>query len=143
MCLLFSSCGPEVTFREEVNFGSGHWSYTDSVAFVFPVADTTGRYDLVLSVDHGTEFAYQNFYVNLRTHLPSGEVLTQNLSLQLANTFGEWYGDCGEAECTLDIALQEGTRFTETGEHRLVVAQYSRDEPLRDVNGIGFRIVKN
>lgn len=142
--LLFSlllSCGPDVTYQETRDIGSAGWAYADSLAFTFPVTDTSARYDLVLSVTHGTDFPYQNFYTRLATHLPDGTVLRQPLSLQLADKYGDWYGDCSGASCTVDISLQEGTRFTQLGEHRLVVTQFSREDPLPEVGAVGFRII--
>ena len=140
--LLLSSCGPDVVYQDSEEFGSDGWAYADSVGFSFPIADTTSQYDLVLTVDHTQDFATQNFYVRLNTHLPDGTVLRQPLSLQLADKFGGWYGDCDSEDCTVDISIQEGTRFTTPGDYRLVVSQFSRQDPLPEVTGIGFRIVK-
>ena len=140
---LVSGCGgADVVFAQEQTFTGSEWAYADSVSFNFTVEDTSSRYDLVLTVDHGTDFAYQNFYVNVNTHLPGGQVLQQPLSLELADNFGEWYGDCGGGECNIAIALQRGTRFTDEGDYRLVVAQYSRQDVLADIDGIGFQLVK-
>ncbi|THH41842.1 gliding motility lipoprotein GldH [Neolewinella litorea] len=139
---LLTGCGPDITYQEEKVLGPGGWAYADSASFVFPVTDTAARYDMVLTVTHGTDFPYQNFYTRLTTHLPDGTVLNQPLSLQLADNYGKWYGDCGAEECTIDISLQEGTRFIQPGEHRLVVAQFSREDPLAAVTGIGFRLVR-
>ena len=141
-CLLFLACGPDVVYQEDVELPTSGWPYADSLTFTFPVTDTSGRYDLVLTVEHTEDFAYQNFYVHLNTHLPSGVLRSQSLSLQLADTFGEWYGDCSGGVCRTDIALQEGTRFTEVGAHRLVVGQFSREAELGEVTGMGFRIVR-
>ncbi|WP_157976005.1 gliding motility lipoprotein GldH [Lewinella sp. IMCC34191] len=140
--LLFASCGPDVVYQEKTDFGPDGWPYADSVSFAFPITDTTATYDLVLTVDHTQDFVSQNFYVHLRTHLPGGTVLEQPLSLELADKFGEWYGDCDSEDCTTDISIQEGTRFPQAGEHRLVVGQYSREDPLPEITGLGFRIVK-
>ncbi|WP_157974529.1 gliding motility lipoprotein GldH [Lewinella sp. IMCC34183] len=138
---LLLGCGPDVAYEETVDLGPDGWAYADSVSFDFPVSDTARAYDLVLSVTHGTDFPFQNFYVDLSTHLPDATVLRQPLSLQLADTFGEWYGDCSGERCTTDIALQEGTHFTEVGPHRLVVTQFSRRDTLPEVSSLGFRIV--
>ena len=140
--LLFLACGSDVVYQEDVELPASGWPYADSLTFTFPVTDTSGRYDLVLTVEHTEDFAYQNFYVQLHTHLPSGVLRSQPLSLQLADTFGEWYGDCGGGVCRTDISLQEGTRFTEVGVHRLVVGQYSREAVLGEVTGMGFRVVR-
>ena len=140
--LSLSACGPDITYQDSKEIGAAGWSYADSVSFEFPVTDTTDRYDLVLSVTHGADFPYQNFYTRISTHLPDGTVLTQPLSLQLSDKFGAWFGDCSGGSCTTDISLQEGAKFTELGDHRLVVAQYSREDPLPNVTGLAFRIVR-
>ena len=140
--LLLTSCGPDVVYQHSEDFSSDGWPYADSVSFSFPIADTTSRYDLVLTVDHTQDFVTQNFYVRLSTHLPDGTVLTQPLSLQLADKYGEWYGDCDSESCSVDISIQEGTRFIAPGDYRLAVSQFSREDPLPEVTAIGFRIVK-
>ncbi len=142
LALLLVACGPDIRYQEYHDLGADGWAYADSIAFDFPVTDTSNTYDLVLTVDHSQEFAAQNFYVHLNTHLPDGSVLRQPLSLQLADKYGSWYGDCDSESCSTDISLQENTRFTEVGDHRLVVSQFSRQDPLPDVTGIGFRVVK-
>ncbi|PPK88720.1 gliding motility-associated lipoprotein GldH [Neolewinella xylanilytica] len=142
IALLLASCGSDVVYQQQQAFGPGGWRYADSVDFAFPVTDTAGSYDLVLTVDHGQQFANQNFYVHLNTHLPDGTVLSQPLSLELADKFGEWYGDCNSGGCVTNISIQEGTRFTQTGDHRLVVSQFSRQDPLPEITALGFRIVK-
>ena len=141
-CLSLAACGPDILYQEDSNLGSDGWAYADSISYAYSVSDTSRQYDLVLSITHTSDFAYQNFYVRLATHLPDGKVLVQPLSLQLANNFGDWYGDCGSEECTTDIALQEGTRFTSPGDYRLVVSQYSREDPLPGITGVGFRVVE-
>ncbi len=142
ICLLFLACGPDVVYQEEIELPATGWPYADSLTFTFPVTDTSGRYDLVLTVAHTEDFPYQNVYVHLTTHIPSGVLRSQPLSLQLADTFGDWYGDCSGGVCRADISLQEGTRFTEVGEHRLVVGQFSREAVLGEVTGMGFRVVR-
>lgn len=140
---LVSSCGgADIVYAQEQTFADTGWAYADSVRFDFVVDDTISRYDMVLTLDHGTEFGSQNFYVKIATHLPDGQILQQPLSLELADNFGEWYGDCSGDECVIEVALQEGTRFTAPGEYRLVVTQFSRQDPLPEINGIGFSLIR-
>ena len=142
LILACSACGPEVVYEHREDFTTTGWAYADSVTFGFPVADTSATYDLVLTVTHGTEFTAQNFYVHLATHLPDGTVLQQPLSLQLADKFGAWYGDCSADVCETDISIQENTHFTRTGDHRLVVSQFSRQDPLPEVGALAFRVIR-
>ena len=142
LILICTACGPDVTYSHRQDFPAGGWAYADSVDFAFPVTDTTAAYDMVLTVTHGTDFPAQNFYVHLTTRLPDGTVLRQPLSLQLADKFGGWYGDCSADHCDTDISIQVGTRFTRTGDHHLVISQFSREDPLPEVEALAFRLIR-
>lgn len=140
--LLLAGCGgPEVVFEQSQDFSNQGWAHADSVSYAYTISDTSRQYDLVLIVDHTDAFAYENFYVQLDTYLPDGQHLRQPLSLELADNFGQWHGECGSAGCSMAISLQEGTRFTAPGEYRQVVTQFSRDEVLAGVTGLGYRVV--
>lgn len=135
-----TACGPEVIYEKEVDFPSGNWAWADSVSFDYTVQDTSQLYDVFLEVDHGTDFAYQNFYVKILTTPPSGKRFDEQLSLQLAGDFGEWLGDCSGEQCQLSIPYLTDVRFRETGDYRISFEQFSRNEPLAAVDGLGLRI---
>jgi gliding motility-associated lipoprotein GldH len=108
--------------------------------FEFPVTDTNQLYDLHLIMKHGVDFGFQNFYVNIKTFFPGGEELEERVSLQLANKFGQWYGECGGESCTLDIPIQQSAYFNEPGTYRVEIEQYSRENPLRSIKEIAFAL---
>lgn len=135
-----SACGPEVIYEKDVDFPNGSWAWADSVQFNYSVQDTSRLYDVLLEVSHGTDFAYQNFYVKIHTTPPSGKRFGEQLSLQLAGDFGEWLGDCSGEQCKLVIPYLTDVRFRESGDYGLTFRQFSRDEPLAAVDGLGLRI---
>lgn len=143
-CLvLFAGCErPDTVFEQQIDLGHHGWAYADSLEFSYNISDTSSHYDLVLTVGHRNDFAHQNFYVELSTSLPDGKQLSQPLSLQLADNFGEWYGNCSGDGCVAEIALQEGVKFSEAGEYRLAVSQFSREDTLVGVSMLGFRVVR-
>ena len=138
--LLLISCGPDPLYTSRHDFPSG-WSYADSLTFAFDVQDTTARYDLELSLAHAPTFPNQNTYVLIDTYFPDGRHLTQPVSLELADRFGRWYGDCNGETCELTVPIQRNARFDRAGAHRLVVRQYARREVLPEVTEVGFRVV--
>ncbi len=138
----FACGGPEVVYERTENFAGDGWAYADSVSFDYVVGDTAARYDLVLTLGHSPAYPAQNFYVRLNTHLPDGTSLSQPLSLDLANEFGEWYGDCDDGVCSVDLSIQEGTRFLSAGKHRLVVSQFTREDPVGEIASLSFKLIK-
>ena len=139
--LLLTSCGPDVVYDQAQPTANDGWAYADSLIFEFVIADTTRRYDMELALDHATDFATQNLYVELATEFPDGRRTVQPVSLELANNYGDWFGDCGAERCDFSVVLQPAARFDEVGAHRLVVKQFSRAERLRGVAGVGLRLL--
>ena len=139
--LLLTSCGPDVVYDQAQATDAGGWTYADSLTFEFIITDTTRRYDMVLSLDHATDFPTQNLYVELATEFPDGRRTVQPVSLELANNYGEWFGDCGVERCDFSVAIQPAARFDEVGAHRLVVKQYSRDERLVGIAEVGLQLL--
>ena len=134
------SCGPAPIFEEVRELGPGGWAYADSLTFDVAITDTTGRQDLRLIVGHTPDFAYQNFYVRVTTRLPDGRVLSQPVSLQLADKYGNWYGNCSRGACTSRIAIQQNLRFRQPGTYRWTVSQFSREDPLPEITALGLGI---
>ena len=140
---LFSSCGPTVLYEEITPTpGADGWSYADTLSFQFTVADAQQRYDMSLIVKHGEDFAYENFYLNIRTTGPSGTNTTERISLDLSGDFGAWYGECAGGSCELAVPVLQNTRFQEVGAYELVLEQNSRDNPLAAIEAVGVRVVE-
>ena len=142
LCLLgLTACGPDIVYAEQRDLPRG-WSYADSLAFPFTIADTSAAYDLEVTLDHGTDFPYQNTYVLLHTTFPDGHRTTSRVNLQLAGDFGVWKGDCSATSCTYLTPIALGTRFREAGTYVLTVEQNSREEVIGAVTGVGVRVLR-
>jgi len=117
------------------------WAYPDTAHFNFSITDPETAYDFVLHLEHGTDFPYQNFYVNLHTGFPNGKRNSQQLSLQLAGAFGAWKGNCSGTFCDQDITFLQNARFEQAGEYYLTVEQHSREPVLGAIKSLGFSVV--
>lgn len=134
------ACGPTYLYEEEQVVSQTGWSYEESQEFTFNIKDTSQLYALHLRLDHSPEFFAQNLYVKVYTTFPNGEELAEEVSLQLADKFGQWYGDCDAENCQIDIPIQPVAYFEQAGEYRIRVAQHSRREPLNGISGVGFAV---
>lgn len=141
ICLLFTSCGPAVVYEREFDLPEAGWAYADSLRFEFSIENTEQQYDYLLDVNHDAGFPSQNFYVKLHTGFPSGKRSSQQLSLQLADNFGQWFGDCNGDNCTISIPILREASFSTPGDYSLTVEQYGRDNPLTGISNIGLRVV--
>lgn len=141
--ILLSSCDSgDYIYKENKTINTEGWAYADSLDYKFDIKDTSLVYSLILNVNHTVEYPYQNIYFNISTSFPSGRVLKQPLSSDLANKAGVWYGDCSDKKCIASINLQEKVKFDEIGQHNINIAQYSRDSALAGVKNVELKLME-
>lgn len=129
-----SSCDDrDIVFRETKSTDVAGWTYSDSLVFAFPVSDTNRIYDIYLGIAHDKSYAFQNIYLLLHTIFPSGKRLDQRLNFDLSEPSGKWLGDCNRKSCSLEMPIQQGAYFNETGTHRIVIEQYLRRDSLAGI----------
>lgn len=139
--LLFVACdNGNYLYQETKSINKSGWTHSDSLDFNFEIKDTSIVYSLILDVNHTTDYPYQNTYFNISTAFPSGRNLKQQLSSDLANKGGVWYGDCSGKNCTASINLQEKAKFDEVGDYKINIAQYSRDSSLLGINSLSLKL---
>lgn len=140
LLLSLSACGPATIVDEARPISEPGWAYADSLSFSADIQDTTKIYDIVLEVEHGTDYGFQNLYTRIGTTFPGGERQQQVLSLELADRAGVWQGKCNSKSCTTRIPLQTGAFFQQIGTHQFTFVQYMRTDTLAGIRGLRFRI---
>lgn len=140
LIFLFTSCGKPVLVDQCKQIPDTGWTWADSLAWTFTVEDTTAIYDLLLTVDHGTDYRWQNAYVRFHTLFPGGEHLEEVVSLELQTASGRWLGNCSGSDCSLTIPIQQNTFFNQPGEYRLLLEQDMRQDSLTGLRSVCLRI---
>lgn len=140
--LTLVSCGPDYIFEEDYSVDPAGWTYDQTARFEFNAPDTTEQYNLWLTINHSPEYSYENIYVNIKTEFPAQPTAEQRLSLDIADKFGNWQGDCNRDRCLTLIPLQTNLRFRELGEHALEIVQDTRDEKLEGINVLSLSVEK-
>ena len=139
-CFFLQSCGQSFLYEKDISLSNNTWAYENQLDFPFEITDTKALQNLYLDITHSTEFKTQNLYVKFHTKSPSGKLVSDIVSLELAEKNGVWFGNCGGEWCDLRIPIQSGAYFEEAGTYTLSVEQYTRTEALKGVQSIGFRV---
>ncbi len=140
LLFLAASCGSKYVINQTHDIPDAKWAYADSLRYEFSIADTLKIYDLVLKLRHGTDFRFQNLYVQIQTQFPDGQRFRKPVSLELANAAGEWQGICNANACTIEIPIQQGAYFNQAGNYAITIEQYMRESPLTAVESITLQI---
>jgi gliding motility-associated lipoprotein GldH len=134
------SCQDNVYYEKSYPIENGAWTYSDTLDFEFAIEDTSQLYQIWLNIEHTKTFPFQNLYVLIYSELPSGERFKERISLPLMDKKGMWYGKCGSKNCQLVINLQEKVKFEMAGNYRFTIEQNTRQNPIKGVNEIGFKV---
>lgn len=134
------ACNGNYIYEEKVEIPEATWQYENPITYEFMINDTEAKYNLYLDVVHSDQFASQNFYTMIHTTYPSGRKVDSQISIELADKLGQWYGKCSADKCQLRIVLQQNTFFKEKGLHQIVFEQYTRKEALKGMNALAFSV---
>lgn len=140
LTLIFFNCDNGVLFQKSNSIKGKEWSYADPQIYTFEVNDTSTKYDLLLDIHHDRLFPFQNLYLDIMTHFPTDTTTDQQLSLQLMAPNGKWIGTCKGNDCIFEVIMQEGFVFTELGEYKIEINQWSRQETLPGISAIGLYV---
>ncbi len=141
-CLFFIiSCNNKnYIYEESEEIIEGKWLYKDTLNYTFQITDTTKIYNIYLELAHSTDYTYQNLYLKLHTQFPTGKRIEQQVSFELADKYGQWYGDCGNSSCSLLVPSQKGAYFNTLGKHTITIEQFMRKDPIEGIKKISVRI---
>lgn len=116
------------------------WDYDKIFSSTFTIEDISKSYDLLLDVEHGTNYKFQNLYVNISTTFPNSEETNSDLSLDFADKKGKWKGECGSSKCKLRFYLQQSFKFKEPGEYTIGISQHSREKNVHGLESLALSL---
>ena len=72
--LFLASCNSDLVYEKEIKLNNSQFSKQDtSIIFEFNIEDTIPKYDMILEVNHKSDFGYQNLYVDIQTTFPDNK----------------------------------------------------------------------
>lgn len=116
------------------------WTSEDTVQILIESKDSVERYDLIVEVDHTTDYPYSNLYIEVGNRTPDGDTLRTPVSLELANNKGQWQGECGGTTCKATIPLRSKFYFQDQGEYAIWVLPYMRTDSIPSINNVTLRL---
>lgn len=142
LSIALASCGPKVVIDKTYEIINNEWAYADSLRFEFEITDTVQLYDLIIELEHTTDYSYQNLYTQIQTQFPDGQRLNKPLSLELANAAGEWQGKCSASSCMVKIPIQQGAYFNQPGKYVITLEQFMRENPVKGLQSVTLKVVE-
>jgi gliding motility-associated lipoprotein GldH len=131
--LLLTSCDRVYREYDKDSFPTYTWKNGQEVIFNPAIEDVTKSYELVLGLRHVYGLKIRTLAINVRQLSPSGKERSKEYQLKLIDDRGEYIGSCGGDLCDIEVAVESGVKFDETGKYKYIV---THNMPLDRIPGI-------
>lgn len=118
------------------NIPAEGWGYYRHLIFTHVPADSivTGNVDLV--VRHNNDYPFSNLYVEVTYDQPGRHTVCDTVSVELADIYGNWYGNGPGTSFQRKVRLAEGLTVHDSLHIRL--RHVMRIDPVPDIEQIGI-----
>lgn len=133
------SCRQNDVYNEFNTLPRNGWFKRDVQRFTPESPDSTGRYDLYLTLRHNGDYAYRNLWLFVSYTGADGEQKTDTVNCELADEFGRWSGGGWGSYYQQELLLDDCFRFVGKGQV-VTIQQAMRDDRIRGISDVGIRI---
>ena len=133
------SCRQTDVYNEFNTLPRNGWFKRDVQRFTPESPDSTGRYDLYLTLRHNGDYAYRNLWLFVSYTGADGEQKTDTVNCELADEFGRWSGGGWGSYYQQELLLDDCFRFVGK-EQEVTIQQAMRDDRIRGISDVGIRI---
>jgi len=139
----FFSCAKIDLYEKQVNIPSQQWYYDNIPSFTFQISDTASLYNLYIVVRHTDAYNFNNIWLRLGSKVPGDSIQFQNINLTLASDISGWEGTGTDDIFEVRKNITPGSvPFKKPGLYTFTVAQIMRENPLKHILNVGFRVEK-
>lgn len=138
--LLFS-CEQKAIYDQYQAIENITWEKSKEYYFSFQIDDISIPYNLTFQVRNNNIYPYQNLWLFCNEEQPIGPLLRDTIECTLADELGKWHGH-GVSLFLSSFPIRSNYIFPHKGQYTFSFRQGMRDNALRGVQEIGFRIEK-
>jgi gliding motility-associated lipoprotein GldH len=110
-----SSCSNNTVFESYHKFENLNWKRFDIQKFEFEVENIDAEYDVFLSIRHIPEIPYKEMLINYTIYTPSGDMRSNDLTMELYNNEGNKLSECLGDLCDFVYPIRTSMKFSELG----------------------------
>jgi gliding motility-associated lipoprotein GldH len=97
---------------------------------------------LLINIRNETSYRYSNLWLFVEIVQPDGEMLKETFEIALADASGEWLGSGIGGLKTRQAIFRRNVRLPVSGEYTVKIQHGMRQDVLKGIHDVGFRIEK-
>jgi gliding motility-associated lipoprotein GldH len=138
-------CDAQRVYETNRDFEDTHWPARDTAIFIFSIADTTPRYNIILNLRNSINFETARLFLNYSltdsTSVPlRSRLIEHNL---FDRKTGEPFGESGLGNIYgQKILIEPNIKFSRKGRYVVKLTHMMRVDTLQELLSIGVRVEK-
>jgi gliding motility-associated lipoprotein GldH len=140
--ILIISCDKNLIFDKYLPLPKSGWNKDSLLIFEIPVSDTLQNHNLYINVRYDIKYKYSNLWLFINLIEPGGKELTDTFEITLADQAGKWLGEGFGGIKTTQAVYKRNVYFPLSGNYRINIQQGMRENILKGITDIGFRLEK-
>ena len=145
MAVLFS-CDTDRLYEENINLKERFWLVDDPKVFYFNIEDTSQSYSIYYNVRNSLEYPYARLFIQYTLSDSAGTPIEKKLNAQFLfdQKTGKPFGQSGIGDVfDHQFLIIEKQVFKQPGKYQLKIEQYNRQDTLRGILAVGYRLEKS
>lgn len=140
LLMIATGCDSNRVFDEYKEIPDASWHKDSAIAFKIPVTDKLQLHNLLIQLRNETSYRFSNIWLFIEITQPDGHTSGDTLEVILADPAGRWLGTGFGGIKTRQAMYQRNVRFPMSGEFEVTIRQGMREENLRGIHDVGFRV---
>ncbi len=141
VAFLLSGCHSRILFEKTISLPQDGWNKDHFLAYIIPVEDTIGQYQLSLIIRNDARYEFSNLFLFINTIAPGGQGIRDTVEIRMADERGNWFGKGIGGKYTLQVPFKTQIKFPQKGNYTIEIEQGMRKEELEFITDVGLRII--
>lgn len=139
LALALFACNDTVFDQYDRDFDNNRWVKSDVRQYHFAIADTAGRYDLIVDFSHVAGFQFGLVPISVTLQSANEQPITEHLLLRIKDANGNDIGDCTGDYCDIAHIVFSDLNL-KRGKYKVSIANEFDNDYLPNVVGLGIRV---
>ncbi len=146
LVVVLFACDSDRLYEQNINLKERYWRADDAMVFDFTIEDTSQPYNIYYNVRNSLEYPYARLFIQYTLADSLGTQIDKKLNAQFLfdQKTGKPFGQSGIGDVFDHQFLIIGKQvFKHPGKYQLKIEQYNRQDTLRGILAVGFRLEKS
>lgn len=146
LVVVLSACDSDRLYEQNINLKERYWRADEPMIFDFNIKDTSQPYTIYYNVRNSLEYPYARLFIQYTLADSVGTQIDKKLNAQFLfdQKTGKPFGQSGIGDVfDHQFLIIEKQVFKHPGKYQLKIEQYNRQDTLRGILAVGFRLEKS